>query len=130
MRIRYVALLLALVGSSAVLAKIDTSDLDVDVMRAMDDAIKDFEPSLGANNLEAANNDIAVLSEAYQWTHDYFKTKGADDAVAISQKGQALIADAEAAVKRGDLAKAGELARETTRNCKSCHDIYKTSITR
>lgn len=124
-------LLLAVIGGGVVAAKVDVSDINVDVMRAMDDAIKDLEPSLGANNLDAAGNDIAVLLEAYQWTEDYFSAKGgASDAVEIARKGKVLVSEAEAAIKRNDLDKGAELARETTRNCKACHDIYKTSITR
>lgn len=117
---------IAMVSGGLALAAIDLSDFNDDVMRAMDDAFKDLEPVLGAGNADAAKNDIEVLLEGYQWTDDYFATKGgADDAVKLSKEGHVLIQRAEAAIEKNDLVEAARLARETAKNCKSCHDLYK-----
>ncbi len=113
-------------SGGAVFAAIDLSDFNDDVMRAMDDAFKNLEPVLGAGDATAAKNDIDVLLEGYQWTDDYFTAKGGvDDAVKIAKDGHALIERAQAALAKNDLGGAAALARETAKNCKSCHDLYK-----
>jgi hypothetical protein len=118
--------LIAVLGSGVAFAAIDLSDFNDDVMRAMDDAFKDLEPVLGANNATAAKNDIDVLLEGYQWTDDYFVAKGgADDAVKLAKEGRVLIQRADEAIAKKDLIGAAALARETAKNCKSCHDLYK-----
>lgn len=116
---------LAIVSGGAVCAAIDLSDFNDDVMRAMDDAFKDLEPVLGAGDTAAAKNDIEVLLEGYQWTNDYFSAKGTEDAVKIARDGHALVERAQTAIANKDLAAAAAVARETAKNCKSCHDLYK-----
>jgi len=128
MRVNWIALIsaIAIFSSGLAFAAIDLSDFDDDVMRAMDDSFKDLEPVLGAGDATAAKNDIDVLLEGYQWTDDYFvKKTGADDAVKIARDGRALIQRAQAAINNNDLTGASALARDTAKNCKSCHDLYK-----
>lgn len=125
-RLMLLAASLSVAFSSVVIAAIDLSDFNDDVMRAMDDSIKDLEPSLGAGNTEAAKNDLDVLVEAYQWTEDYFVKKGnADDAVKIAQQGKLLVAAVDKAMVANNLTDAASAARGTAKNCKSCHDLYK-----
>lgn len=117
---------LSVAFSGVVIAAIDLSDFNDDVMRAMDDSIKDLEPSLGAGNTEAAKNDLEVLVEAYQWTEDYFVKKGnTADAVKIAQQGKLLVAAVDKAMVANNLTAAATAARDTAKNCKSCHDLYK-----
>ena len=117
---------IAILSDGIALAAIDLSDFNDDVMRAMDDSFKNLEPVLGAGDAVAAKNDIEVLLEGYQWTDDYFSAKGGvDDAVKIAKEGHALIQRADAAIAKNDLVEAASLARETAKNCKSCHDLYK-----
>jgi cytochrome c556 len=112
--------------SGIALANIDFSDFDDDLMRSMDNAIKDLEPVLGAGNFEAAQQDLDVLNDGFKQTEDYFARKGgADDGIRYSREsvvigeaiGKAIAAhDAEAAMKS---------ARELATACKTCHDAYK-----
>jgi hypothetical protein len=128
MRRKWIALSGAMVilSGGMALAAIDLSDFNDDVMRAMDDSFKNLEPVLGAGDTAAAKNDIEVLLEGYQWSDEYFTAKGGvDDAVKIAKDGRALVQRADAAIARNDLVEAANIARETARNCKSCHDLYK-----
>jgi cytochrome c556 len=118
--------LTAILISDLAAAAIDLTDFDDDVMRAMDDSFKELEPVIGAGNAQVAKNDTEVLLEGYQWAEDYFTNKGGtEDAVKFARDGKALIAKAADALVRKDFETAAAVARETAKNCKSCHDLYK-----
>ncbi len=124
-----VAALLAVLASGTALAAaaINLDDFDGDVMQAMDDAFKDLDPVIGARDIKAAEHDVAVLLEGYQFTEDYFVQKGGpDDAIQWSREGRQLVQQVSEALARGDLEAASTTARATQKNCKVCHDAYKT----
>lgn len=122
-----VAACAVLLGSSvAVLAEVNLDGFDGEVMRAMDDAFKDLEPVLGASNVEAAKADVATLKDGYQWTLEFFAVdRGAPEAAAINQAGQALLAEIDSAIDKGDFGAAVGKARDLQANCKSCHQKYR-----
>jgi cytochrome c556 len=105
---------------------IDLKDFDDDSMRDMDDANKDLQPVIGARNGQAAQADTQTIQSVLKETEDYFTRKGGtQDAVKIAQQGETALAAVIAALNRTDYDSAATAAREVTRNCKSCHDIYK-----
>lgn len=126
-RMRRIACALLLMVPLTVVSALDLDDFDQDLMRAVEDAFKDLEPVLGASNIDAAKDDIAVLKEGYQWTLEYFTAKKAEalDAVEIVVAGQKLLGEVEGAMAAKDFGKAMAKARELSANCKSCHDKYK-----
>lgn len=118
--------LVALVPSQIAFADVDTSDVDSYLMQDMETALKDLEPVLTAGNGDSARADAEVLRDGLRYTHDYFVNKGnAEDAVKIAVEGQATIARLFAALDSKDLQAAIAAARDTAKNCKACHDIYK-----
>jgi hypothetical protein len=128
---------LALVGASVLLAgsmvhadvvhvTIDLKDFDDDSMKDMDDANKDLQPVIGAKNTAAAKTDAQTIQSVLQETESYFAKKGGtDDAVKIAQQGEVSVAAVLAALEKGNFDAAAAAARDTTKNCRSCHDIYK-----
>lgn len=118
--------LAALMPGHLALADIDTSDVDSYLMQDMETALKDLEPVLVAGNADAALADAEVLRDGLQYTYDYFVAKGnAEDAVEIAAEGQETIARVFTALRSKDLQAAIAAARDTAKNCKACHDIYK-----
>ena len=118
--------LFALVPLPLALANVDTRDVDSYLMQDMETALKNLEPTLTAGNAESALADAHVLRDGLQYTYDYFVAKGnAEDAVKIATEGQTTIARVLAAIESKDLDAAIAAARDTGRNCKACHDIYK-----
>lgn len=112
--------------SSAALANPDFADIDSDLMRGMDDAIKDLEPVLGAGNLNSAQADAEILRDGLQWVEEYFVAKGGvDDGVTIAREGRAIVADLLGHLAAKNMPAAIQAARNTAKNCRSCHDIYK-----
>lgn len=112
--------------STPVLAGPDFADVDSDLMRGMDDAIKDLEPVLGAGNIASAQADAEVLRDGLKWVEDYFVAKGGvDDGVAIAREGRAVVAELLGHLDAKNVPAAIEAARNTAKNCRSCHDIYK-----
>src|SRR5687767_5370395 len=72
--------------STPALAGPDFADIDSDLMRGMEDAIKNLEPVLGAGNLASAHADAEVLRDGLQWVEEYFVAKsGVDDGVKIAR---------------------------------------------
>jgi hypothetical protein len=117
---------LAALSGSLAYAEIDLSDFDDDSMRDMDDANKDLGPVLGAKNGDAALADAQVIQNVLKQTEAYFVKKGgADDAVKLAQKGQSSVAAVITAIGKSDFESAAASARDTAKNCRSCHDLYK-----
>lgn len=107
-------------------AAIDLSDFNDDMMRDMDDAIKDLEPVIAAHNSAGAGSDTQVLLGGFKETESYFAKKGgADDAVKIARQEQDQLAQVDKFLAAGDFDSAATSAREVAHTCKTCHDTYK-----
>jgi hypothetical protein len=120
------ALACALVRAQSARVDLDLTDFDDDSMRDMDDANKDLQPVLGAKNADAALADAQVIQNVLKQTETYFTKKGGtENAVKFAQQGEASIAAVVAAVHKNDFDTAATAARDTTKNCRACHDIYK-----
>ncbi|MET0380193.1 MAG: hypothetical protein ABW049_14465 [Spongiibacteraceae bacterium] len=119
-------LIVALLTASVVWAEIDLSDFDEDLMKTMDDTNKTLEPDIAGKNAQAAIEGIEIIQQGLQWTEEYFASKGnAEDGVKLAQEGKQHAMQALAAVNAGDFEKAAAAARDLTKNCKACHEIYK-----
>lgn len=111
---------------SLALAEVDTSDVDSYLMQDMENALKDLEPVLVAGNFDSARADAEVLRGGLQYVYDYFVAKGnAEDAVKMAAEGQATIVRVFAALDSKNLEAAVAAARDTAKNCKACHEVYK-----
>jgi hypothetical protein len=120
------ALACAWVRAETVHVDVDLTDFDDDSMRDMDDANKDLQPVLGARNAAAALADAQVILTVLKRTEAYFTGKGGtENAVRVAQQGEASIAAVIAALQKNDFEAAAAAARDTAKNCRSCHDIYK-----
>lgn len=118
--------LAALMPDHLAVAEIDTSDIDWYLMQDMENALKELEPVLGTGNFDSARSSAEVLRGGLQYVHDYFVAKGnVEDAVKIAAEGQATIVRVFAALDSKNQEAAIAAARDTARNCKACHEIYK-----
>lgn len=121
-----ITLLLSVLFAGAVFAELDLSDFDDDLMRNMDDTNKYLEPDINAKNLKNAKEGTETIRQGLKWTEDYFAHKGGvDDGVKLAQDGQALAQDILAALDKNDFDRAAAASRAMTKNCRSCHDLYK-----
>lgn len=108
------------------LAVQDFSDIDVDLMKALEDTNKYLEPDISGGNRDSAKEGAQFLLEGLQWTEQYFISKGpVEDAVKIAQEGQQHAQDILQALDKQEFEKAAASARLLTKGCKSCHDLYK-----
>ncbi len=107
-------------------ADIDLSDFDDDLMRGMDDAIKDLEPVIAAKNVQTAKEDAEVLRDGLKWAEDYFAKKGnVEDGVKFAQRSQEFTTTVLKALAANDLDTAATAARALSKACSNCHDAYK-----
>jgi hypothetical protein len=121
-----VAIFIGILGAGVVFAELDLSDFDDDLMRTMDDTNKYLEPDINAKNLKNAKEGAETIRQGLKWTEDYFVHKGGvDDGVKLAQEGQALAQTILQALDQNDFDKASASARAMTKNCRSCHDLYK-----
>jgi hypothetical protein len=110
----------------AVHVDLDLTDFDDDSMRDMDDANKDLQPVLGAKNADAALQDAQIIQIVLKETEGYFTKKGGtDNAVKIARQGELSVEAVIAALGKKDFDTAAAAARDTAKNCRACHDIYK-----
>ena len=115
-----------LVLADGVHVDLDLTDFDDDSMRDMDDANKDLQPVLGAKNTEAALQDAQILQIVLKETEGYFTKKGGtENAVKIARQGELSVEAVIAALGKNDFDTAAAAARDTAKNCRACHDIYK-----
>ncbi len=124
---RLLALLAGLIVSGGLwAADIDLSDFDDDLMRSMDDSIKDLEPVIGAGNTQGAGDDTKVILDGLKWTEEYFAAKGnTADAVGFARKAEDLTLAVQKALAAKDTEGALTAARTLSKSCKTCHDVYK-----
>jgi len=121
-----VAIFIGILGAGVVFAELDLSDFDDDLMRTMDDTNKYLEPDINAKNLKNAKEGAETIRQGLKWTEDYFAHKGGvDDGVKLAQEGQVLAQTILQALDQNDFDKASASARAMTKNCRSCHDLYK-----
>jgi len=121
-----VAVFIGILGAGVVFAELDLSDFDDDLMRTMDDTNKYLEPDINAKNLKNAKEGAETIRQGLKWTEDYFVHKGGvDDGVKLAQEGQVLAQTILQALDQNDFDKASASARAMTKNCRSCHDLYK-----
>jgi hypothetical protein len=114
------------ISAGIALAEIDLSDFDDELMKTMDDTNKYLEPDINAKNAKSAREGIDTIQQGLKWTEEYFANKGnTDDAVKLAQKGQQHIVEIRQALDASDFDKAAAAARELTKNCRACHDLYK-----
>jgi hypothetical protein len=112
--------------AGTVIAELDLSDFDDDLMRTMDDTNKYLEPDINAKNAKNAREGAETIQQGLKWTEDYFAHKGGvDDGVKLAQEGQVRTQEILQALDKNDFDKAAMSARELTKNCRSCHDLYK-----
>jgi hypothetical protein len=129
MRKRLLAAGLALVATVALASgatDIDYSDFDDDLMRNMDDAIKELDSNVGGQDAQASLANARVLSEGLAWAEKYFAAKpGAPKGAAMAREGQDHVTQLVQAVEARNFDAASENVRGVVRSCKSCHDAYK-----
>ena len=117
---------LLMIFTGIAIAELDLSDFDDDVMRTMDDTNKYLEPDINAKNAKNALEGVDTIAQGLKWTEDYFAHKGGvDDGVKLAKEGLEHTDAIKAALNAGDFDKAAASARALTKNCRSCHDLYK-----
>ena len=129
MRKRLLVASFALVATAALAsgaADIDYSDFDDDLMRNMDDAIKELDSNVGGQDAQASLANAKVLSEGLAWAEKYFAAKPeAPKGAAMAREGQEHVVQLVQAVEAKNFDAAGENVRGVVRSCKTCHDAYK-----
>jgi hypothetical protein len=107
-------------------AELDFSDFDDDLMRSMDDAIKELDSNVAGRDAKASLANAQVLREGLAWAERYFVAKpDAPLAPGLAREGLEHLASVIRLVEAGDFDAASSGVRGVVRTCKSCHEAYK-----
>ena len=113
-------------AASVMAADIDFSDFDDDLMRSMDDAIKELDSNVGGQDAKASLANAAVLEDGLVWAEKYFVAKPeAPLGAGYAREGKEHLAAVVTAVEGKHFAAASNNVRAVVRTCKACHEAYK-----
>jgi len=113
-------------AASVMAAEMDFSDFDDDLMRSMDDAIKELDSNVGGQDAKASLANAAVLGEGLAWAEKYFTAKPeAPLGAGFAREGKEHVAALVQAIEAGNFDSASSGVRAVVKTCKACHEAYK-----
>ena len=113
-------------AASVMAAELDFSDFDDELMRSMDDAVKDLDSNVGGQDAKASLANAQVLREGLAWAEKYFAAKPeAPRGAGWAREGQEHLAVVVHSLEAGDFDAASNGVRAVVRTCKACHEAYK-----
>jgi hypothetical protein len=120
------ASVLSTLAASVLAAEIDFSDFDDDLMRSMDDAVKELDSNVGGQDAKASLANAAVLQDGLAWAEKYFAAKPeAPLGAGYAREGREHLAALVQAVESGNFDAASNNVRAVVKTCKTCHEAYK-----
>ena len=120
------ASVLMTLAASVIAAEIDFSDFDDDLMRSMDDAIKELDSNVGGQDAKASLANVAVLQEGLVWAEKYFVNKPeAPLGAGYAREGKEHLAALTQSLEAGNFDAATGNVRAVVKTCKACHEAYK-----
>ena len=125
-RNRLAASVFLTLAASVMAADIDFSDFDDDLMRSMDDAVKELDSNVGGQDAKASLANAAVLQDGLEWAEKYFTAKPeAPLGAGYAREGREHLAALVQAIEAGNFDAASSGVRAVIKTCKSCHEAYK-----
>lgn len=101
--------------------------VDADLMQSMDERQKSLSSNLALKDAKGALQDAREMEEMLKEVEQHFVQKGnAPDGVNWSQESRQLANGVAQAVTAHDFTGASQKAITLAKNCKACHQIYKT----
>jgi|SRR5689334_12754523 len=120
------ASVLMTLAASVIAAELDLSDFDDDLMRSMDDAVKELDSNVGGQDAKASLANAAVLQEGLAYAEKYFAAKPeAPLGAGYAREGKDHLAALVQAIDAKDFDAASNNVRAVVRTCKACHEAYK-----
>lgn len=118
------AALLLLAGA----VKSAETELDTDLMHAIEDSNKSLSSNIALKDVKASTSDAQELTQMFTQVETFFTNKGdAPDAVDLSKKSKQLAQDIVKQVAANDFEAATNSSTTLSRTCRTCHTFYKKS---
>lgn len=118
----------ALLLLAAGVVKSAQSELDTDLMQAIEDTNKSLSSNIALKNAQASTADAKELGEMFAKVETFFVEKGdAHDAVDLAKKSKDLAGDIVKSVAASDFDTATNASTTLSRTCRTCHTFYKKS---
>lgn len=120
------ASVLMTLAASVIAAEIDFSDFDDDLMRSMDDSVKELDSNVGGQDAKASLANATVLEDGFAWAEKYFAAKPeAPLGAGYAREGREHLAALVQALEAGNFDAASTNVRAVVKTCKACHKAYK-----
>lgn len=120
------ASVLMTLAASVIAAEIDFSDFDDDLMRSMDDSVKELDSNVGGQDAKASLANATVLEDGFAWAEKYFAAKPeAPLGAGYAREGREHLAALVQALEAGNFDAASTNVRAVVKTCKACHEAYK-----
>lgn len=117
------ALQLALLGSVSGAS----FEVNEDDMREIEDTTKSLDSNVALKQGKSAVTEVREILAYFKQVEGFYAAKGdAADAVEFARKSHATAAEILRAIEGNDFDSAAQAMSSLTRNCKGCHDVYKT----
>lgn len=101
--------------------------VDADLMQSMDEKQKSLSSHLALKDAKGALQDAREMEDMLKEVETHFVQKGnAPDGVSWSQESRQLASGVAQAVSAHDFTGASQKAVLLAKNCKACHQIYKS----
>jgi hypothetical protein len=122
----WAACVLLTLAASVMAAELDLGDFDDDLMRSMDDAVKELDSNVGGQDAKASLANAAVLQEGLAYAEKYFAAKAeAPLGAGYAREGREHLATLVNALEAGNFDAASNDVRAVVKTCKACHEAYK-----
>jgi hypothetical protein len=113
-------------AASVMAAELDFSDFDDELMRSMDDAIKELDSNVGGQDAKASLANAVVLGDGFAWAEKYFAARPeAPLGAGFAREGKEHLAGLVKTIEAGDFDAASNGVRAVVKTCKACHEAYK-----
>ena len=111
--------------ASAVTWAADT-DMQTDLMQAIEDANKSLSSNIALSNKQAAASDAQELTRMFADVESFFDHKAdARNAVDLAHQSRELASQIVGMVNAGNFAEASNASTTLSRTCRTCHTFYK-----
>jgi cytochrome c556 len=102
-------------------------DVNEDDMREIEDTTKNLDSSVLLKKSKSAETEAREILAYFKQVERFYASKGgAPDAVEFARKSHSTAADILRALESKEFDAAADAMTSLTRNCKGCHDVYKT----
>ena len=101
--------------------------MDTDLMQSIEDSTKSLSSAIDLKDAKSVTDEARELEKLFEHVEAFYAKQGnAEDALSLSRKSRDWASTLAKLASDKDFDSASTTARDLTRACKSCHNVYKS----